>query len=191
MTETNINEKIVETISNILKKTKVFEKLNRIEFYAFSFVTVTSIYGIVNLFFNNYRYNRNITYNEKHKTNYENIIKNYNTLSVSILKYNKLLEERIHNLDQKIVSLIQNQQQKIDDYSNLPICNIMISDEKNKEPILTETNISDITNVYNNENKTVYETDEEYIDLVDNSYSSLPCVNGNKLTGFNRLLNWE
>jgi len=191
MTETNINEKIVETISNILKKTKVFEKLNRIEFYAFSFVTVTSIYGIVNLFFNNYRYNRNITYNEKHKTNYENIIKNYNTLSVSILKYNKLLEERIHNLDQKIVSLIQNQQQKIDDYSNLPICNIMISDEKNKEPILTETNISDIANVYNNENKVVYETDEEYIDLVDNSYSSLPCVNGNKLTGFNRLLNWE
>jgi len=223
MTESNINEKITETIANILKKTKVFEKLNRIEMYAFSFVTITSIYGFVNLFFNNYHYNRNynknITYNEKHANNYENIIKNYNTITLCILKHNESLGERINKLERTLVSLIENQQKKIDGNPNLPTLNSakhditknveekIYEEIKNNESLLLESTythlidkdiaiVSDIANgnhidVYNNKNNVIYEADKEYIDLIDNSYDSLPCLNGNKLTRFNRLFNWE
>lgn len=227
MSDSNLTEKLSESITNVFKKTKVFEKINNIEFYAWSFVTITSIYGIVNLLSNNYHYyrnyNKNIEYNKKLKSNYENIIKNHTILADSILKNNELLQEKINKLEKKI-----------DDILNLPILNIIKKDEtvvedekfneemkeieekmkEVEEEIIIEkslvsespynyliekdiTNISDITDNTNNEIKVIEDEEdedevdkEEYKDLVDESYNSLPCVNGNKLTGINRLFNW-
>lgn len=62
MSDSNLTDKISETISetitNVFKKTKVFEKIAKIEFYIGSFVVVSSIIGITNIYMNYYNFNK-------------------------------------------------------------------------------------------------------------------------------------
>jgi hypothetical protein len=46
----NLTEKISETITNAFKKTKVFEKIGRIEIYVGSFIVVSSIISLTSIY---------------------------------------------------------------------------------------------------------------------------------------------
>lgn len=46
----NLTEKITETITNAFKKTKVFEKLGKIEIYIGSFIVVSSIISLTSIY---------------------------------------------------------------------------------------------------------------------------------------------
>lgn len=52
MSDSNLTDKISETISNIFKKTEVFEKMGKIQFYVNSFLIVSSIIGLTNIYIN-------------------------------------------------------------------------------------------------------------------------------------------
>lgn len=52
MSDSNLTDKISETISNVFKKTEVFEKMGKIQFYVNSFLIVSSIIGLTNIYIN-------------------------------------------------------------------------------------------------------------------------------------------
>ena len=47
MSESNLTDKISETITNVFKKTEVFEKIERIQIYISSFVIVSDIFSVI------------------------------------------------------------------------------------------------------------------------------------------------
>lgn len=52
MSDSNLTDKISETISNVFKKTEVFEKMGKMQFYVNSFLIVSSIIGLTNIYIN-------------------------------------------------------------------------------------------------------------------------------------------
>ena len=55
MSDSNLRDKISETIINVFKKTEVFEKIDKmgkIQFYVNSFLIVSSIIGLTNIYIN-------------------------------------------------------------------------------------------------------------------------------------------
>jgi hypothetical protein len=50
MSDNNLTEKISETITNAFKKTKVFEKIGKIEIYIGSFIAVSTIISLTSLY---------------------------------------------------------------------------------------------------------------------------------------------
>ena len=50
MSDNNLTEKISETITNAFKKTKVFEKIGKIEIYIGSFILVSSIISLTSFY---------------------------------------------------------------------------------------------------------------------------------------------
>ena len=52
MSDSNITEKLSETLTNAFKKTEVFEKMEKIQFYFSSFVIISSIIGLTSIYIN-------------------------------------------------------------------------------------------------------------------------------------------
>jgi S-adenosylmethionine:tRNA-ribosyltransferase-isomerase (queuine synthetase) len=52
MTESNLTDKIYEAITNVFKKTQVFEKIENIKFYINSFVIISSFIGLTSIYIN-------------------------------------------------------------------------------------------------------------------------------------------
>jgi len=52
MSDSNLTEKISETITNAFKKTNVFEKIGKIEIYIGSFIIVSSIISLTSIYLN-------------------------------------------------------------------------------------------------------------------------------------------
>jgi len=50
MSDNNLTEKISETITNAFKKTKVFEKIGKIEIYIGSFIAVSTIISLTSFY---------------------------------------------------------------------------------------------------------------------------------------------
>ena len=93
MTEQNITEKITDITINIIKKTKVLEKMNNITFYLKTFVFISSFIGITNI---------TIQYMDfKYKTNCKKYYNKYDELDNKI----KELDNKIKELDNKIKEL--------------------------------------------------------------------------------------
>lgn len=58
MSDNNLTEKISETITNAFKKTKVFEKIGKIEIYIGSFIAVSTIISLTTLYINYFNIDR-------------------------------------------------------------------------------------------------------------------------------------
>lgn len=52
MSDSNLTDKISETITNVFKKTEVFEKMEKIQFYFSSFFIISSIIGLTSIYIN-------------------------------------------------------------------------------------------------------------------------------------------
>lgn len=90
----NLTDKISETITNVFKKTKVFEKMEKIKFFIGSFFIISSIIGFTNIYINYCNFDRIKNLEEKIKDS-ENIIK-YNieiNRKQNQIIYNKLIDE--------------------------------------------------------------------------------------------------
>jgi hypothetical protein len=70
----NLTEKISEAITNVFKKTKIFEKIGKIEIYIGSFIVISSIITLTNTYMN-YCNMRRIKWLEEKIEGCENILK--------------------------------------------------------------------------------------------------------------------
>jgi hypothetical protein len=157
MSESNLTYKLTEAITNVVKKTKVFEKLQKIEFYTLTFLVITSFYGITNLVINQYNLKKIKENQNKNQIKNKEILENYFT------QYNKILEEKINNIEIKLSLLLEKKENNVKNIS-----------ESNK---LSTSHIE--------------EDELEYTDLFDECYDNLPCNNSKKLNGINSLFIWK
>jgi hypothetical protein len=110
MTQANLTENISEMVSKALKKTEVFEKILKIEFYVGSFVLVSSIMGLTCMYMN------------FSNSNYMASIRNDIKESEDVMKYNIEMNRKDNSiqydnlksdffiLNNKLSELIEHQQ---------------------------------------------------------------------------------
>jgi len=209
----NLTDKISESITNILKKTQISNKLDKLGYYLIIPATGIFLFSFYSFFS---LYNQNKTIRD------ENIL--MNQININIL--NKLedkiliLNERISILEKDLKEQLEKQHIILTSINNIPILNI---GRDEKEISRTSSNISltndtspknyDInTNLYEDDtiknydqNEKSYEDynlsnvifdnkdnkDNEYInddELLDDCYDSLPLNGVKKVTGLRSLL---
>ena len=136
----NLTEKISETLTNVFKKTKLFEKIDKIEIYISSFFIVSSIISLTSIYMNYYNIDR-IKWLANKIEGSENKLK-YNieiNRQQNLLYYNKLIKnvknntELLNNTQDKII-------QKIDEFE------FLLQNSK-KELISESTSMSDFTSI--------------------------------------------
>lgn len=112
MSELKIAEKLADSFVDVFKKTKLFEKIDKIHFYIGSFVLFTSIISITGFA---------IHYSNTTKIN-ENI---------QILNNNKReIIDKINNLEDKIIKKIESQEIKVKSSLSMDNNQININDQK-------------------------------------------------------------
>jgi hypothetical protein len=120
-----MSEKISDFFINIIKKTNAFKKINKIEFYLWSSIIITTFYGITSTIINQYIY-----YNYYNK----------NILNSSINEDNNLLEQKfgehfyfvnkkMNNLELQLTALLENHQITTNSISKLYPLNISKKEE--------------------------------------------------------------
>jgi hypothetical protein len=180
MSETNITEKITNSISDVFKKTKIFEKIQRFEFYIGSFVFISSIIGITGIginYYNNDLINKKLDklYNNKELNEIKelkelNVIKELNEIK-EILNENKNKVTEIRN---EYIILFERQQKILEE-----ILNINCYRENNsRESILPDE-------IPINNTELISEPDDE---LIDECYDSIPLSNAKKVPSIKNLI---
>lgn len=187
MSESNLTEKITDTLNNIFKKSKIFEKLDKIQFYIGTFIFFSSMIGITSITINYINMNKIIQNEKTIKKNMSNIEEKIDNLKINE-KINKL-NLKIDDMENKIIFLLDKQKESLDEIKNLPLLNIL-----KKDSISRSTSISSIlddlspkkkfdetevfnSNIIENENN----KDDE---LIDDCYDIIPLNNSKKVTGF-------
>lgn len=133
MSDTNIPDQIAETLTNIVKKGNIFEKIKKIENLVFGCAILVTVFGssmIVNNFFNTQLLLENNDEQEKYK-----VVIHQQTYNVQRLQYkvDKLLE-----FNNKLLQLLFEQRD-----SNLSYINI--SELNNDETVCIKSTISSLT----------------------------------------------
>lgn len=191
MADSNLTDKLSETITNVFKKTKVFEKMSKIQFLLGTFVILSSIFGITEI----YMHYSNSNKIDEISENQENI---YNIIEIN----SSVIKNRINQLEFKLSILLENQKNMINDIKNLPIYKIQkihginvststsafspikhidnINDSYNKDDNINITSIDDL----NTEQKKIKEIEDN--ELIDECYDSIP-LNNIKTTGLSWL----
>lgn len=113
MSDSNLTDKISETITNVFKKTEVFEKIEKIQFYIGSFIVVSSIIGLTSIYINCYNTDKIKHLEDKIKVT-ENILK-YNievNRKQNQIIYNKLIEQLKNEVEtsSKLINIIKETQ---------------------------------------------------------------------------------
>lgn len=192
MSDLNLTEKITEAINNVLKKTKIFEKTDKLSFYIKTFVVVSSIIGITNIFIN-YTNNNNVNNLVKVMSNNKNdlidIIENNNSQRIN------LLENKIAGLEDRLCVVLENQKLILSEIKKISVINVC-----KKECISASTSISsfmvDQLPLYQNNTckqekedraeKDKEEGNEEENELENECYDNIPLSNVKKHT----IINW-
>jgi len=185
MTDSNLTEKLSETITNAFKKTEVFEKIGKIEFYIGSFVIMSSIIGLTNIYMNYHNTNK-IKQLEEKLDGSENVLK-YNieiNRKQHALCYNKIIEQLKNETSASIDT-----QQKITE--KLMEIKVLMQNSK-KDIISASTSVTTFSpiksvnsiddwkhNIIEQEEFKNYEDDE----LMNECYDSMPLNNVKKNTG--------
>lgn len=176
MSDSNLTDKISETITNVFKKTQVFEKMEKIQFYVNSFVIISSVVGLTSIYINYYHLDKIKRLEEKIQGS-ENVLKyniEINRKQFQIV-YNKLIEQLKNEVE--LTSKLFNQLKETQIYK--------------PEMISASTSISSFSPVkiilpienddWNNNN--IMEDDE----LMNECYDSIPLNNLKKTTGLSWL----
>ena len=108
MSELNISEKIADSFVTVLKKTKLFEKLDRIQFYMGTFVLLTSVTGIIGMaihYTNAAKIYENSKIQQNNKMEITDKISDINKLDLHNEHILKQLTNKITDLEHKIIKL--------------------------------------------------------------------------------------
>lgn len=171
---------LTDAFTNVIKKNKFFEKLDKIQFYVGSFVLFSSIIGITSLFI--HHSNINIIYENRQiiNKNKNEIMKNMEVKHSEILS---VMNNMLYNYENKLVALLENQQKSLDEIKNSPLVNI-----GRKENISRNVSISSLTDsLINNNNEHENEVHVEDNELINECYDIIPLNNNKKITGINWL----
>ena len=194
MTESNL---ISDAISDVFKKTKVFEKIQNFEFYVGSFVFISSIIGISGIAINYYnnqvideklsKLNR-LLENNSRETN-KTLAKYYD---LSDKHHNEILKiaynngDKIMEIRNEYIMLFDRQQNIIREILNLPLLNKdCISRELSNLSQLIEDNPEKKSEIIVQETNEISVEEDE---LVDECYDSIPLSNAKKVTGIKSLI---
>lgn len=174
------DKNLTDALNNIMKKTKFFEKLDKIQFYVGSFVLFSSIIGIAGIFIQ-----------------YSNINNNKKIIDKIELKYNENLHHlnnKISDLEYKLVYLMDNQQNYLDKIKHSPL--IIIGKQENISTSSSISSLIDLSkkniNEQNEENKQKCKIEQKDIieddELINECYDIIPLNNNKKITGIKRWL---
>lgn len=184
MSDSNLTNKISETITGVFKKTKIFEKMEKMQFLVGTFVMITSIIGITSIYMNYSNSNKIYQISYLISENQETI-SNLNNVECIIKK----LENKIVQLEFKIDILLGNQKNIMNDIKNLPIYKIQginVSTSTSAFSPIKKSNINILyedTEIVDNHRKINDADDNE---LLDECYDSIP-LNNIKTTGLSWL----
>ncbi len=180
--QANLTENLSEIVTKALKKTEIFEKILKIEFYVGSFVLISSVMGLTSIYMN--FSNRNNIYTIKQDIDgSERVLKcNIETnRRLNSLRYDNLKSEFLI-LNNKISELIEHQQNIINQLEEIKSIN------KSEEHIIcnrisTSTSMSSFTPI--KITNTIFEDvrDHEYDELLNECYDTIPLNNLKKNTG--------
>lgn len=183
--DSNLGEKISDSILSIFTKTKIFEKIDKLNFYVKYFVLLSTVYltGSMTCHY--------IAFKNKNKIN-----KDFNS-ELNYIKENRIkmlydniviMHNKIDNLEFKLTNLIEKQQHTLNEIYKLPLLNIgtkntisqstsisSLSSESFKDPIIE--NESEIKNV-----------EGEYYEILNECYDIIPLNNIKKFTGLKKWL---
>lgn len=194
MTESNL---ISDAISDVFKKTKVFEKIQNFEFYVGSFVFISSIIGISGIAINYYN---NQVINEKLSNLNMLLENNSRETNKKLAKYydlsdkhhNEILKiaynngDKIMEIRNEYIMLFDRQQNIIREILNLPLLNEnCISRELSNLSQLIEDTPEKKPEIIIQETKEIHVEEDE---LVDECYDSIPLSNAKKVTGIKSLI---
>jgi hypothetical protein len=188
MSESNLTEKISDTITNVIKKTKFFEKLQNIEFYFTSFVMVSSVVGITGLVIHYYNANE-IKKNQEEINNLRQDIITYNIDMITTIKQ-LCVEEKFDNLEKKILKSIENQLITLNEIKNLPLLSVgkidKLSRSTSVSSIFLESIPQKVSSINSDEGWHISEEEKnkcEDNDLLNDCYDTMPLSNVKKVTG--------
>jgi hypothetical protein len=191
-----LTQKISETITNAFKKTKIFEKIGKIEKYVVSFIIVSSIFTLTGIYMNYYNTDKIKNLEEKIEGS-ENVLKHdieinrvQNSIcNHTIVKYLKDLktisldtqEQVIQNI-MEIKMLLQNSKKEVisrgTSMSSLSQVKSIDSIDGWKDNTNDCENINELENMNDLENINDLEDDE----LLNECYDSIPLNNLKKNT---------
>jgi len=190
MSDPNLTDKMSETITNVIKKTSLFEKIKNIEFYFGSFVIISSIVGITSLVM----HYSNINQIKKNQEEIDILKKSIITNAKDILIGIEHLDEKLSKLDKVIVISLENQLNCLNEIKNLPLLNIGKIDKLSRSTsissIFLESTLpplqksppiilDDDWHISEQEEKNKYDENE----LNNDCYDSIPLSNIKKITG--------
>jgi hypothetical protein len=178
MTDIVLTEKLYESIVNKAKKTELFEKLGNFKFYINSFLIITSLIGVTSICINILT-RLDISYTKK------NIKKIENTLKYEIEingKHNSINYIQLKlDINKQLSLLLENQKIIIKQLEEAKLIN---NSEENSLPINTFAPIKFSTILNDNylEND-IKNSDEDYDELLNECYDTMPLNNLKKNTG--------
>lgn len=167
MAQANLTENLSEMVSKALKKTEVFEKILKIEFYVGSFVFISSIMGLSCIYMN---FSSNFTSSFK-----KQIEENDNKVKSDFFILNTNLAQLVENQQNITVQLEE---------LKVYICELK---SMNKSPdynrISTSTSMSSFSPI--KITNTIFEDagDHDYDELMNECYDTIPLNNLKKNTG--------
>ena len=200
MSEINLTDRISETITNAFKKTELFEIFGKFQLYVNSFLIITSIIGVTNIYMNTLtnfdihnikeeiQGNENVLKYHIEINRKRNLIEHCN-LKSEILILNKQLSLLLENQEKIINQLEEMKLIKISEQNKLSIniskidCISASTSMTTFSPIkipsvLDESIVSNVTD----DNK-----DKEYDELLNECYDAIPLNNLKKTTGLSWL----
>lgn len=189
MSETNLSEKISDSITNVIKKTKLFDKLHNIEFYFGSFFIVSSIVGITSIVMN-YSNSKQIKKNQESiKLLKQTIVENNKEMLIIIKQLND--GERIINLEKTLVSSLDNQLITLNQIKNLPLLSMGKIDKLSRSTSISSNLLESPLNKVNQLNldeewyvSEQHNKKEEDEDILNDCYDAMPLSNVKKAIVF-------
>jgi len=174
MSESNMVDKISEAFSNTIKKTNIFEKFVEIKQICSSLLIFTTITGATLLF-----------YNEYCRCGIESIENKSSCIEYDIVILKKKMEKIIETNKIFYQILIKNN-------------NLLNKSIENQLLYICKLNNSEVENFKNNELngiendiKNIIEDSTNYDEIINDCYDNMPCNNTNKVTGLNKIFNWN
>jgi hypothetical protein len=164
MSESNLVDKISEAFTKSIKKANIFEKFIEIKRMCAGLIIFSAITGVTLL-----------------------VYQAYNSCAIeSIENKNCCIEYDIHILNKKMEKIIETNEKLYEIImQNNKLSNKFI---ENQLLHICKSNNIEIENYENNQN---VENDNDDDDLLNECYDVMPCNNSKKVTGLNKLLNWN
>ena len=199
MSDINVADKISETITSALKKTEVFEKIGKIQFYINSFFIVTMLFGVASISINMLTRSEISSIKEEIEGN-ENVLKyhidinrkrnliEHCNLKSEVLILNKQMALLLENQEKIISSLEEMKLIKNSDEHRLSI-NISKIDCMSASTSMNTFSPIKIPLILETNNGADDVKDQEYDELLNECYDAIPLNNLKKTTGLSWLFN--